>query len=83
MAEIIAQRILRNDNAAIIERVVHGESFIVTRNGRPVAEVRPIIESRHRLVSKDELRAAFVGVGPRLDGATLRRDLDAALDQRL
>lgn len=41
MRETIGQRELRNDNAAIIRRVVAGESFVVTRNGVPVADLIP------------------------------------------
>jgi len=37
----IRQSELRNDNAAIMRRVAAGESFIVTVNGRPVADVVP------------------------------------------
>jgi prevent-host-death family protein len=40
-AKTITQRELRNDNAKVIEGVAAGESFIVTRNGVPVAEIRP------------------------------------------
>ncbi len=83
MPETIAQRVLRNENAAIIERVARGESFIVTRNGQPVAEVRPLTGGLRRIVSKVELRKAFEGVGPRIDAAAFRRDIDQALDQTL
>lgn len=41
MAETIGQRQLRNDNAEIMRRIEAGESFVVTRNGRPVADLRP------------------------------------------
>ena len=41
MAETISQRELRNDNAEIMRRVEAGESFVVTRNGRPVADLVP------------------------------------------
>lgn len=39
--ETIAQRELRNDNAAIMRRVEAGESFVITRNGRPIADLVP------------------------------------------
>ena len=38
MPKIIAQRDLRNDNAKVMDAVTAGETFIVTRNGEPVAE---------------------------------------------
>lgn len=41
MSETIAQRQLRNDNAEIMRRVEAGESFVITRNGRPVADLVP------------------------------------------
>ena len=41
MATEIRQSELRNDNAVIMRRVAEGESFVVTVNGRPVADVMP------------------------------------------
>jgi prevent-host-death family protein len=41
VAETISQRQLRNDNAEIMRRVEAGESFVVTRNGKPVADLLP------------------------------------------
>jgi len=38
----ISQRQLRNDSGAVMRAVEAGEVFIVTSNGRPVAELRPI-----------------------------------------
>ena len=38
----ISQRQLRNDSGAVLRSVEAGESFIITNNGRPVAELRPI-----------------------------------------
>jgi prevent-host-death family protein len=38
----IPQRELRNDITAILRRTEAGESFTVTVNGRPVAELRPL-----------------------------------------
>ena len=80
MAKIIPQRELRNDNAKVIEAVTAGETFIVTRNGEPVAELRPIRAHRRTFVSRkdiDELAAADV----RIDHRRFRADLDAAFDQ--
>lgn len=37
----IGQRELRNDNAEIMRRVEAGESFVVTRNNKPVAQLSP------------------------------------------
>ena len=41
MARTISQRELRNDNAEIMRRVEAGESFTVTRNGKPIADLVP------------------------------------------
>jgi prevent-host-death family protein len=41
MSQVIGQRELRNDNAEIMRRVAEGESFVVTRNGRPIADIVP------------------------------------------
>ncbi|MGH3545900.1 MAG: type II toxin-antitoxin system Phd/YefM family antitoxin [Mycobacteriales bacterium] len=41
MTQIIGQRELRNDNAAIMRRVEAGESFTVSRNGRAIADLGP------------------------------------------
>jgi prevent-host-death family protein len=39
---IIPQRELRNDISSVLRRVEHGESFTITVNGRPVAELGPL-----------------------------------------
>lgn len=41
MSTVIPQRELRKNNAGSIERAVAGESFVVTRDGVPVADVTP------------------------------------------
>ena len=80
MPRVIAQRELRNRNAEIINAVSQGDSFIVTRNGEPVAEIRPIVHGRSRVVPKAEIIAAFAN-GPRIDARQLRADLDRVIDQ--
>lgn len=82
MSQIIPQRSLRNDNAAIIKSVIDGETFIVTRNGVAVAELRPLDETKPEIVSKATLRN-WVGVGPTIDLETFRKDLDGAIDSSL
>ena len=82
MAKTIPQRELRNDNARVIEAVASGETFVVTRNGVPVAELRPIQSTRRTFVPKGELVAVVAG-GPRVDRVRFRADLDAVLDQGL
>ena len=41
MSRTISQREVRNDNAEIMRRVEAGESFTVTRNGKPIADLVP------------------------------------------
>lgn len=40
----ISQRELRNDNAEVMDLVEAGEVFVVTRNGKPVAQLGPLPE---------------------------------------
>ncbi|MGH7722121.1 MAG: type II toxin-antitoxin system Phd/YefM family antitoxin [Candidatus Dormibacteria bacterium] len=82
MSKKIAQRELRNDNAKVIDAVAAGESFVVTRNGVPVAELRPIREHRRTTVPKAEL-VNLAASGPHVDLQQFRADLDRVLDQGL
>ncbi len=82
MIKTIAQRELRNDNAKVIDAVASGETFVVTRNGVPVAELRPIRQNRRTLVPKAEL-LALAAMGPRVDLEQFRSDLDRIVDQSL
>jgi antitoxin (DNA-binding transcriptional repressor) of toxin-antitoxin stability system len=76
----ITQRELRNDSGDVMRALDRGESFVVTRNGVAVGELRPV--RRRRFVGSDVAVAAFAGA-PRLDRATFRRDVDRLLDQRV
>lgn len=77
MSRIITQRELRNDSAAVLREVQAGHTIIVTRNGVPVAELRPIAPRRFvpRAVIAEAARRA-----PRIDAGRLRADLDAVAD---
>ena len=55
-----------------------GESFVVTRNGRPVGELTPY--RRRQFVPVDLALAAFAGA-PRIDFARFRADIDRYVDQ--
>jgi prevent-host-death family protein len=59
MNTVIPQRDLRNRNAQIIEQVHAGESFVVTRNGVPVADVTPHVPTSR----PPRLRPASEGSG--------------------
>jgi prevent-host-death family protein len=76
----VPQRELRNQNARIINEVAEGATFIVTRNGEPVAELRPIPRGRRNFVSATEV-AALAGNGPHIDAIAFRNDLDSIVEQ--
>ena len=82
MSKIIAQRDLRNDNAKVIDAVTAGETFVVTRNGQPVAELRPIRSARRTFITRDEV-ASLAGAAVRIDHRRFREDLDRLIDQGL
>ncbi|HEX3196381.1 MAG TPA: prevent-host-death protein [Propionibacteriaceae bacterium] len=80
MSEQISQRELRNDSGRIMRALDEGGSFIVTRNGTPVGELRPL--RRHRFVSASAAVAMFRGT-PRIDSEGFRRDLDEVAGQEI
>jgi len=82
MTKTIAQRELRNDNAKVMEAVTAGETFVVTRNGEPVAELRPLRAGRRRFVSRAEV-AAMANANVRIDKDRFRADLDDLINQGL
>jgi prevent-host-death family protein len=77
MGRTITQRELRNDSAAVLREVQAGQTLIISRNGVPVAELRPVPPRRFvpRAVIADAARRA-----PRVDAHRLRADLDAVAD---
>jgi prevent-host-death family protein len=82
MTKTIPQRELRNDNARVIDAVVSGERFVITRNGLAVAELVPMQIDRRSFVPKGELQTLAMR-GPHVDLEQFRADLDRAIDQRL
>ncbi|MGQ0626152.1 MAG: type II toxin-antitoxin system Phd/YefM family antitoxin [Sporichthyaceae bacterium] len=72
-------RELRNRGGAVIERVLRGEIVTITRDGEPVAELRPL---GRRALSREAFLARFRGLSP-LDPEQLRADVDAVIDPRL
>jgi antitoxin (DNA-binding transcriptional repressor) of toxin-antitoxin stability system len=78
VARTISQRELRNGSGEIMRRLDEGETFIVTRNGAPVGELRPL--RRHRFVASDTVVAVFRRA-PAVDAARFRADLDAVASQ--
>ena len=82
MDRIIPQRDLRNENAKVIDAVTAGGTFVVTRNGEPVAELRPIRAVRRTFITRDEV-ASLTGAAVRIDHRQFRADLDRLIDQGL
>ena len=80
MSNAISQRELRNQSGDIMRRLDDGESFVVTRNGVPVAELTPL--RRQRFVAAETVAATFRGA-PTVDALQFRRDLDDAADQTI
>ncbi|HVS13274.1 MAG TPA: type II toxin-antitoxin system prevent-host-death family antitoxin [Thermoanaerobaculia bacterium] len=78
MKRTITQRELRNDSAAVLREVQAGQTLIVTRNGTPVAELRPV--QPKRFVPRSVIAEAAARA-PRIDAARFRADLDARVDQ--
>ncbi|MDZ7752463.1 MAG: type II toxin-antitoxin system prevent-host-death family antitoxin [Gammaproteobacteria bacterium] len=78
MNKTITQRELRNDSAAVLREVQAGQTLVVTRNGTPVAELRPIQPRRY--VPRAVLAEA-AGQAPALDSVRFRTDVDGAVDQ--
>ncbi len=80
MARIITQRELRNDSGEIMRALDAGETFIVTRNSVPAAELRPI--ERRRFVWTSSLLETAAALG-RVKVDRFFADLDRRLDQNL
>lgn len=78
MSRTITQRQLRNESGEIMRALDRGEDFVVTRNGVPVGELRPL--DRRRFVSCAHVLAAFASA-PSISPERFRVDLDSVIDQ--
>lgn len=72
-------RELRNRGGDVVERVLGGESLVVTRAGVPVAELRPVRPAGLDVVT---LLARWRTLPP-VDPECLRADLDRIIDASL
>jgi prevent-host-death family protein len=75
----VTVRDLRNRGGEVLDRVERGERLIVTRDGRAVAELRPLPRRSARPVELIERRKGL----PRVDPDVLRRDIDTVIDATL
>lgn len=78
MAKTINQRELRNASAQVLREVQAGQSIVVTRNGVPVAELRPI--QPRRFAPRATLAEAAARMA-RIDVRRFRADVDSVVDQ--
>jgi len=77
--DTVTIRELRNHGGDVVDRVEAGERVTVTRDGRPVAELRPL---RSRGIPAAALLERWRRL-PAVEADALRRDIDAVLDQSL
>jgi prevent-host-death family protein len=75
----VSVRDLRNNGAEVLRRVERGERFVVTRDGTPVAELRPLPRTS---VSSAELIRRRRNL-PRVNPEALRADIDNLIDPAL
>ncbi len=75
----VSIRELRNHGGEVIDRVAAGEQVTVTRDGRAVAELRPLGRAA---VPARVLKRRWSRL-PRLDPESFRRDLDGVVDSSL
>jgi len=78
MAQVTVRE-LRNQGGKVLDRVEAGETLTVTRDGRPVAELRPL---RKPPLDAETLVAHWRALPP-VDPEALRRDIDSILDTSL
>lgn len=70
-------RELRNHGGEVVDRAARGETIIITRNGVPVAELRPLPKAKKSMA---EVLASARHLPP-VDPQRLRDDIDAIVDQ--
>lgn len=74
----VSIRELRNEGGEILDSVMRGATVIITRQGRPIAELRPLLQGTDTSELLDHWRGT-----PTLDLDDLRADLAAVLDDSL
>lgn len=72
-------RELRNHGGRVLARVAGGEHVVVTSDGEPVAELRPLPRVP---LTAESLQRRFRHLPP-LDPERFRADVDAVVDQTL
>ena len=77
--EQVSIRDLRNRGGEVVDRVAAGERVTVTRDGIPVAELRPVSRPQLGAVTIVERWRRL----PRVDPVAFRSDVDGTVDARL
>lgn len=78
MPRKITQRQLRNESGDVMRGLDSGETFVVTRNGVAVGELKPV--QRYRFVAREAAHEAFAHAAA-LEAQPFREDLDRVVDQ--
>lgn len=76
MNDPVSVRDLRNKGGAVLDAVARNGAVTITRDGVPVAELRPL--PRPGLTARELIRRR--ASLPPVDPAALRNDIDALLD---
>ena len=74
----VSIRDLRNHGGEIVDRAAAGERIVITRSGRPVAELRPVKQPRSTAQVIERWKHL-----PAIDEVAFRRDVDSLIDQTL
>ena len=77
--DTVSIRDLRNRGGEVVDRVEAGGSVTVTRDGRPVAELRPV---RSRGLTAAAILERWRRL-PTADASALRRDVDSVIEPGL
>jgi len=75
----VSIRDLRNHGGEVVDRVAAGERVIITRDGRPIAELRPLPRPP---LAGSVVRERWSRL-PEIDPNRMREDLDAVIDSTL
>lgn len=77
--DTVTVRDLRNSGGEVLRRVERGEHVVITRDGTPVAELRPLPRSSAGPAELIRRRKHL----PQVDPDALRRDVDNLIDSSL
>lgn len=64
----VGLRELKQNPSAVVARAEHGETIVITVQGRPVAQLVPLAPQRRRWVPAAELARIFAEIGPDTTG---------------